>query len=254
MRQNRESIINTNLRVGRLFKTAYFCLKEAKTIQEEWESYITEATNFAQVNEVTTAITEEIFTGVTPNFRTEAKPRHLFATAITPDGPVNYLDTILQDTEILYVIKGEPGCGKTTLAGKIAGQAQNLGLYTEVYHCAFVPQNVDIVVIPQLSTAVANLSAPISFDPECLGSLKSCKEINLSLFFNPTIISVYSDEISSCRDRFNAAFNRAVDYLSLAKAEHDLMESFYVPAMDFTAINARKEDLLARIIKYAEEN
>jgi len=253
LRKNKEAILTTNRKVGRFFQMAYFSLKEAKAIQDEWESYITPAINFAQVNEVTTLINDEIFGGVTPDFRAQAKSRHLFATAITPDGPMNYLDTVLQDIDKLYVIKGEPGSGKATLIGKIADQAGTLGLFTEVYHCSFVPQNVDIIVIPQLSTAVANLSSPISFDPNCLPKLTSFKEINLSAFISENVLTQYAEEIAGCQTRFEAAFNRAVNFLSRAKAEHDIMESYYVPAMDFAAINVKRDEILARVLKYAEE-
>ena len=253
MKQNKEAVLKSNRRVGRLFQMAYFSLKEAKAVQDEWESYITEATDFAKVNEAAVLVWKEVFSGVTPNFRELAYARRLFATAITPDGPMNHLDTVLQETENLYVIKGEPGSGKASIIGKTADLAKTLGLFTEVYHCSFVPQNVDVVVIPELSTAVANLSAPVSFDPNCLDNLKTTTEINLSAFLNQDITAIYSDEISSCQGRFTAAFNRAVRFISLAKAEHDLMESYYIPAMDFAAINAKKEEILARVLRYAEE-
>lgn len=253
MRQNKEAILKSNRRVGRLFQMAYFSLKEAKSIQEEWESYITEATDFGRVNESAVSMWRDIFSGVTPNFREQGHSRHLFANAITPDGPMNYLDTILQETEKLYVIKGEPGSGKAALIGRTADQARTLGLFTEVYHCSLVPQNADVVVIPELSAAVANLSAPVLFNPNCLGNLKSLTEINLSAFINQAILSGYTDEISSCRERFTAAFDRAVRFIGRAKAEHDLMESYYIPAMDFAAINAKKEEILTRVLRYAKE-
>jgi len=41
---------------------------------------------------------------------------------------VNYLDTVLREIEKLYMIKGEPGSGKATLLGKVAGHAQAMGL------------------------------------------------------------------------------------------------------------------------------
>lgn len=252
MRKNKKAILATNRRVGRLFGLAYFSLKEAKAIQDEWESYISESMNWSQVNEVTALISEELFSEAVPNYVLPAKSRHLFASAITPEGSVNYHDTVLQDVERLFVIKGEPGSGKATLLASIAKQAAMLGLDTEIYHCSFVPQNIDVIVIPKLLSAVANLSAPVSFDPNCLTNLQSCKEINLSAFSNPGTLNQYADEILNCLSRFDAAFNRAVRFIHAAKAEHDVMESYYIAAMDFAAINAKKEVILARILKYTE--
>ncbi len=253
LRKNKPAILKTNRRVGRFFQMAYFALKEAKVIRDEWESYITEAVDFTRVSEATLRISEEIFTAVKPDFTRPATIRHLFASAITPDGPVNYHDTLLQDIQKLYVITGEPGSGKAALLAKLAAQAASLGLDTEQYHCSLVPQNIDVLVIPQLSVAAANLSAPVYFDPNCLPNLEASKEINLSAFLNTEALKNYAAEITGCRTRFEAAFNRAVKRLNQAKTEHDLMESYYVPAMNFDDINAKKEQLLARIIRYAEE-
>lgn len=252
MRENKQAILKSNRRVGRLFGMAYFSLKEAKAIQDEWESYVSESMNWAQVNEAAVLIGEELFGGATPDFSAQAKSRHLFASAITPEGSVNYHDTVLQDVEQLFVIKGEPGSGKATLLAGIANQARMLGLDTEIYHCSFVPQNIDMIVIPQLKSAVANISDPVFFNPNNL-NLKSCKHINLSGFMNREVLDLYADEINSCSSRFDAAFKRAVSFIHAAKAEHDVMESYYVPAMDFAAINAKKEEILARVLRYAGE-
>ena len=253
LRQNKTAILNTNRRVGRFFQMAYFALKEAIVIRDEWESYITEAIDFTRVSEVTFQISEEIFSDVKPDFTRPAKIRHLFASAITPDGPVNYHNTLLQDIQKLYVITGEPGSGKAALLAKLAAQAASLGLDAEHYHCSLVPQNIDVLVIPILSVAIANLSAPVYFDPNCLPNLEVSKEINLSAFLDTDALNNFADEITGCRTRFEAAFDRAVKRLNQAKTEHDLMESYYVPAMNFDDINAKKEQLLARVIRYAEE-
>ncbi|WP_418791577.1 PRK06851 family protein [Phosphitispora sp. TUW77] len=253
LRKNKSAILKTNHLVGRFFQMAYFALKEAKVIRDEWESYITEAMSFAGVNAVTLKISKEIFSDVKPDFSRPAKARHLFASAITPDGSINYLDTILQDIRKLYIIKGEPGSGKAALIAKLTDQAAGLGLDSEQYHCSLIPQNIDVLVIPKLSAAVANLSEPVCFDPICLPNLEISEEINLSAFLNSETLSHYAEEIIGCKTRFHAAFNRAVKRINQAKAEHDLMESYYVPAMNFKHINAKKEELLARIIKYAEE-
>ncbi|PKM80173.1 MAG: hypothetical protein CVU89_14935 [Firmicutes bacterium HGW-Firmicutes-14] len=253
LRQHKESVLETNRRINRFFQLAYLSLNEARAIREEWSSYITEATDFATINEVTAVIMDEIFSGTIPDFRTPGKTRRLFATAITPDGSMNYLDTVFRNVAKLFVIKGEPGSGKASLLGRIADRTGLLCLDRELYHCSFRPQNIDIVVIPQLATAVANLSAPIDFDPNSLPSLDTLKEINLSSFADRRALAGYSAEITACRVRFEAAFSRAVSFLNRAKKEHDLLESYYVPAMDFQAINTKREAILARIERYADE-
>jgi len=253
LRENKQAILSTNRRIWKLFQMACFSLKEAKAIQEEWESYITEAMNFSRVNETAAVITQGLFTNIAPDYNSQPGERHLFASAITPDGPQNYLDTILQGVETLYVIKGEPGSGKATLIKKIADRAKSLGLCTENYHCAFVPQNTDLVVIPKLGAAVANLSAPVSFDPDCLPNLQAWREFDLSSFTDREIIGRYAEEIRDCRHRFEAAFDRAVGFIGRAKAEHDLLESYYIPAMNFEALNGKRDEIMERILKYAKE-
>lgn len=253
LRKNKDAILAANQTVSSMFRMAYSNLRVAKIIQDGWKSCVAEAMNFAGVNEVTAGLCTEIFTGAS-RFPPVDGPRRLFATAITPDGPVNYLDTVLQDIKRLYVIKGPPGSGKATLTGRIADRAQTLGLFTELYHCSFLPQKVDIVIIPGLSTAVANLTEPVSFDPKCLPDLEFCMEIDLKEFLNRDKVAGYNGDIADYCEGFAGAFQKAVNFLHRAKTAHDLLESYYIPAMDFMAVNARKEEILARVLKYASIN
>jgi len=51
---------------------------------------------------------------------------------------------------------------------------------------------------------------------------------------------------------YRRSMELAIEFISKAKAEHDLMENFYVPFMKFDEINARREKTLARILDMAE--
>nr|MDA8213080.1 hypothetical protein [Clostridia bacterium] len=90
-------------------------------------------------------------------------------------------------------------------------------------------------------------------DPAQIAGLSVAATYDLSGSLDVNILQKYSDEIASATGRFRAAFNRGSDYIRQAKAEHDLMETYYVPAMDFAAINKKREETLQRILKYAEE-
>ncbi|MDK2820292.1 MAG: hypothetical protein PWP31_257 [Clostridia bacterium] len=253
MRAHKKDIIKVNARIGRLFRIAYSALREAKVIREEWESYVSECMNEAQVNKAMANLLENMFKGVAPRYDRPAKTRHLFATAITPDGIITgHVESLLQDVHQLYAISGEPGSGTPQVLARICELAHDKGLHTEIFHCPFNPKNIDLVIIPELKVAAMNVQPPHTYDPSGLPELTAMK-INLSNYIDQNKLADYAHEISSTTYRYQACLDRAVSYIRQAKLTHDKMESFYVPAMNFDAINAKREEILQRILNYATE-
>lgn len=249
LRANRDEVIASRNRVSRLFKIAYSSLKEAKVIHDEWESYITESMDFAPVNKITRYVANEVFSDVEPDYTRVAKARHLFGSAITPQGPVNKLDSILVDVENVYILRGEPGVGKSTFMEKMLARAQEMGIDTEVFHCPLDPVNLDFLVIPKLKVAFINGTEPLKVDLKRF----TTTEIDFDQFLDPEILDIYEKEIDSCKERFWEAYNRAVYYISQAKKVHDEMEEYYIPNMNFVKINEKRDEILNRILKYADE-
>lgn len=254
LRSSKEEILTANARVGRLFRIAYASLKEAGCIMEEWESYISEAQDWAQVNQVTFSIQNELEAHCTPQFLKAPGTRHLFASAITPMGPFTHFPSILQGVSKLYSVQGLPGSGKSTLIAKTVQWAQDRGLDTEVYHRPLTPERLDGVVIPALKTGVVNSGLPFSFSPQDVAGLKDVVSLDLNSYLRQDLLQTYNTEIEDTATRLRAAFNRGSEYIGQAKAEHDRMETFYIPAMDFAAINNKRDEILGRILKYADEN
>ncbi|NLT94412.1 MAG: hypothetical protein GXW85_02585 [Clostridia bacterium] len=249
LRENRDEVIASRNRVSRLFKIAYSSLKEAKVIHDEWESYITESMDFAPVNKITRYVANEVFSDVEPDYTRVAKARHLFGSAITPQGPVNKLDSILVDVENVYILRGEPGVGKSTFMEKMLARAQEMGIDTEVFHCPLDPVKLDFLVIPKLKVAFINGTEPLKVDLKRF----TTTEIDFDQFLDPEILDIYEKEIDSCKERFWEAYNRAVYYISQAKKVHDEMEEYYIPNMNFVKINEKRDEILNRILKYADE-
>lgn len=249
LRASKAEVLQSNARVGRLFKIAYSSLKEAKVIHDEWESYITESMDFAPVNKITRYVANEVFADVEPNYSRVAKARQLFGSAITPQGPVNKLDSILIDVENVYVLRGEPGTGKSTFIEKMLARAQEMGIDTEVYHCPLDPYKIDFLVIPKLKVAFINGTEPLKVDL----SKFTTTEIDFDQFLDSDTLDIYEKELEDCKERFWEAYNRAIYYISEAKKVHDEMEEYYIPNMDFTAINAKRDETLQRILQYAKE-
>ncbi|MDE6260183.1 MAG: hypothetical protein K2M42_04875 [Oscillospiraceae bacterium] len=60
----------------------------------------------------------------------------------------------------LYIIKGGPGSGKSTLMRRVERHAQAAGLETQQVLCSGDPDSLDAVIIPELGAALVDGTAP----------------------------------------------------------------------------------------------
>lgn len=66
----------------------------------------------------------------------------------------------LPEIERLFIIKGGPGCGKSTFMKTIASAAENLGLNVERVLCSGDPSSLDGIYIPDRHLAYVDGTAP----------------------------------------------------------------------------------------------
>ncbi|KLU64886.1 ATP-dependent RecD-like DNA helicase [Desulfosporosinus acididurans] len=234
-------IMRCNYQVGRYFQASYYALMEAQLAMDEWEFYVKEHQNWHAINQMTLSVENDIFgSGNTGH----GKERHLFAWAHTPQGKTQFIDTLLQDTSALYLLKGQPGTGKSTFLKRIAERAITYGLNVEYYHNTLDPAKLDLIIMPDLHKALCVVSEPYEYTPQL-----NCKQITLD--FDQSVdmsgLNNFSSDIEDCRERVNKNIQRAIKNSSRAKATHDLMESYYIAAMDFSAIEGKRQEIEARI-------
>lgn len=246
MRARKKDILTANREVSRLFARAYRFLNAAQVVYDDWERANQEAMNYGKANKITADIIAKVFSRETTT--KVGEERHLFASAITPEGMMNYLETIVGPCEKRYIIQGRPGTGKSTLLKKVANAAVERGYKVEMYHCALNPEKVEHVVIPELSVAFTK-----SIEPHKYSSKPGDEIIDMDMCLDPEIVEKYEKLVEENEMIFNQLFNRAVKFISQAKKTHDLVETYYVPNMDFEAISRLWERTLDRIIGYAEE-
>ena len=248
---HRDDVLAVNKKYKRTFRTVYSSLKGAKVAFDEWSGYIRESRNEAEINDLTYKIIRAIFGGDHNPKGNTPHERHLFASAITPDGIVNKYESILQGYHKIFVLKGKPGSGKSKIIKAVQCAAAVAGLGTEVFRCGFAPEDYDAVLIPELKTGIIYTEYPLVSRVS-----KVCGEItayNLDAFLEPGKLGSYRVEIEDCSTRFWQLIHRAIAYLKTAKGLHDKMEEYYISSMDFDAVNKRREATLRRILQYAEE-
>lgn len=247
LRARRKEIIQANAEVSRCFARAYRFLKAAQVVYDDWETLNRQAMDYARANQKAATLIEEIV-NARPVANRLGRDRHLFASAITPDGLMNYVDTIIGPVPHKYVIQGEPGTGKSYLLKKIATAALERGLDTELYHCPLNPEKVEHVVIPALGVALTKSIEPHTWRPtpeDIIVEMNECLE--------PRTVARNQSAVNDAERLFGQLFSQAIACIQDAKATHDLMEAYYIPCMDFEKISQVRERTLERILGYAAE-
>lgn len=243
LRIHKYEIINYNREIGRLFNRAYNYLRAAKNLFENIESINIKALDIKDVHRIAQNLIKDILSGVEERFKW-GKERHLFASAITPDGIVEYMDTIIEDSERIYTILGDFGTGKTYIMKEIGKKAQSLGCYVEYLHFPLIPEKLEHIVIPELKTVITTFEKYAGMS-KLIVNLNQMAEVNIK--------EVNREEREKDREYYNKFIEEAVRNINKAKKTHDEMEKFYIESMNFKGIDSLREKIVDRILKYAEE-
>ena len=85
-----------------------------------------------------------------------------FLGANSPEGFVSRYDTLFSDPRIreLLILKGGPGCGKSTLMRRVSETAQGLGLKAWEILCSSDPDSLDGLILPEAGLAMVDGTAP----------------------------------------------------------------------------------------------
>ena len=94
-----------------------------------------------------------------------------------------------------YIIKGGPGCGKSTLMKKIATAAEANGLAVTRYYCSSDTDSLDAVVIDSLKIVILDGTPPHAIEPACPGAVDSI--VNLTAFWNHQQLKQSAKEIKA---------------------------------------------------------
>lgn len=230
------------------FSGAYALFGEALRVHDEWEEIYIENMDFDKAN----ALTEELLGKLYGDKKLTKVPdvRHRYLGAATPKGPVDFVPNLTEGLAVRYLIKGRPGSGKSTMLKKIAAEAENRGFDTEIYHCGFDPNSLDMVIVRELGFAIFDSTAPHEYFPERVND----RVIDLyGTIIAPDTDEKYETEIKDISKRYRDYMNHAIASLATAKSLHDELEEIYVNAMDYGKIDEITAELNDEIKRLAEK-
>lgn len=241
IRAHKAQLIGDSREISRLFQRAYRYLNAAYTIGREDEAIYQNAMNKGRLNLLVQELKDEVFAGC-PLSEDVGGLRKMFASAITPDGFKNYLDSILA-VDRVYELTGAMGGAAAQILEEIQRAAQERGYFVELYPCALNPDKPEHLVIPDLSVAFTTSN---DYHTSTVGKHRS---MDLKSLHDAGSLKLRQSELKSNLKHMNRLFKEAWRSISKAKALHDKLETFYVPNVDFMAINRFYDDTMERILE-----
>lgn len=114
----------------------------------------------------------------------------------------------------LYILKGGPGCGKSTLMKRVARHAQAAGLDTVLIPCSGDPDSLDGLILPRLSAAIVDGTAPHVVEPVCPGAVE--RYVDLSHYYDRDALQPLKADLLAASDACHRCYRRAYRCLGAA--------------------------------------
>ncbi len=229
LRPDPDEMTFQTLRKKRAFTKGYHYLAAALPLLRQLDSEYMENTDVRGIYEAAERLAGRVFG--TASCSGNHKARELFISAITPEGFVNFADTVFGDT-FCVAVKGS--FGTSLFVRRFAEIARMRGFSPVVFHCPMRPdEKMEHVYIPQLRVSLT------TYDFYTHAAAGETVEMDEYIDHAPGIGESYSYA--------GTLMQRAIDAFAEAKTAHGFLESIYVPAMDFDGLEERSRQLIDSI-------
>lgn len=144
----------------------------------------------------------------------------------------------------VWIIKGGPGTGKSTLMGGILRSAKEKGLFCEGIRCSSDPGSLDGVIIPSLRRAVFDGTAPHVLEPTLPGACETL--VDLGRAWDKSLLRARREEISRLSAECSSLHRQASSMLACAAVFRERMSAPVRQAADLARIDRAARRLCER--------
>jgi ABC-type proline/glycine betaine transport system ATPase subunit len=237
LKESEDKIIKAKQGNKEAYNRAFSYLRAAKNIYELIVENNSKGVDFQKLNKKTLRLMNEIFSKKPEKDKAVLfKERHGFSTANSPVGFVDYTDSLLEGIDNIYFINGEIGTGKSTLLKRITEECRIRDYSIEIYHNSTFPDKIETLIIKDLNTCITSNSKGTRF-PHIF--------IDLNEYFN------YEVKNKGDYEMYNHLYRKAIECLSEARKNHDILEKAYIPTIDYKKIDEVREKIIEEILEFA---
>ena len=146
---------------------------------------------------------------------TEPQVRY-YLGANSPGGFYSLYDQLLDpgEAEELLILKGGAGCGKSTLMGLVAAQAEARGIPVEYIRCSGDPDSLDAILLPDRHAAIVDGTAPHIVEPRLPGAVE--RYVNLGECYDHEGLKKIRGELEGAMRGYKDCYARAYRCLRAA--------------------------------------
>lgn len=132
-----------------------------------------------------------------------------FLGANSPTGFYSLYSHLLppDQARAIYILKGGPGCGKSTLMRKVAARMEQEGVPAEYILCSGDPASLDAVVFPQQKAALVDGTAPHVVEPKYPGAVE--RYVNVGDCYDKDALWGLHHEIMEAMSGYQGCYQRA---------------------------------------------
>ncbi len=181
------------------------------------------------------------------------KSTHFFLGANSAEGFYSLYDQLL-DAGLydLMILKGGPGCGKSTFMRRMAGALEEYGVETAYIHCSGDPDSLDAVVFPSIRRAVVDGTAPHVLEPQYMAARE--RYVDLSPCYDIARAKAAAEKIVACSDAYRASYREAYHVLRALGSVDEERRAIIRTEFDGEKLLRRAAGIAARELKAGGED
>ncbi|KMJ59273.1 hypothetical protein AB685_09500 [Bacillus sp. LL01] len=170
-----------------------------------------------------------------------------YAGGNTARGFYSLYESNIEGLDRIFILKGGPGTGKSSLIKKIGKAWNEKGYDIEMLHCSSDTKSVDGVVIRALGVGIVDGTAPHVIEPKAPGAVE--EYVNLGEAWDSQLLAEQKAEILHLVTKKKEAFQTAYQTFARALKIHDDWERYYIHNMNFEAANKLTSELVEKLFQ-----
>jgi len=237
-----EEIERLQEQIDTAYEQAYDTFLKTLRIHDDWEKVYIDHLDREAMDSLAAEWSEQYLLPVRAGKK--AKIVHRFLGAATWSGAVDFVPNLTDHLKTRIYVKGRPGSGKSTLFKNLAASAELKGIDTEIYHCGFDPNSLDMLIFPELSLAIFDSTAPHEHFPVRPGD--QILDV-YQLAIEEGTDEKFADAILTVKDRYSTSMKHSISYLAEVKKFRDQLTDIYQGAADEGSLHPLERTILSGI-------